>query len=592
MAKVTLSPNQIHIDGKPFELICGDIHYFRIYPGGLRRRLELMKAFGLTAVQTYVPWNLHEPKKGEFCFNGLCDLEGFLALCAELELKVLLRPSPYICSEWELGGLPPWLLREGVALRTSDPRYLAHISDYYQALIPRFLPYLASNGGPIIAVALENEYGSFGNDRAYLEALRDLLLKGGIDVPLYTTDGHEMTDLFYGTLPDVWAGVNYRIESREAISRLRSRQKNKPALIGEYWSGRAIHWGEPYEKRNVSEVAEGFRAALECGGLPTFYMFAGGTNFGFMNGANYGLSFSTPKGTPPRYIPHTTTYDEDALLNEQGLPTKKYFACRKVLWQHRGLPEPPMPDYARPVQELPPIPLSKSASLFQWAEQLKAVESERPLSMEALGQDYGYILYQTTLTGCGLPLQLSITELRDRADIWVDQKYAGALMRDRAPASVSLNIPKGKTAKISILCENMGRINYGPKLGEKKGILGSVIVAARHQVQLFGWKNIPLPFENIDAPFEDFIPAKTPLLLRGCFRAEPGIDTFLDLRNFKKGFVIVNGFHLGRYWSIGPQKTLYLPGELLKEENTIEIFEHYGATAPKLIKTRKTPVLK
>lgn len=589
---LTFSKNRLYLGGKPFDLACGDIHYFRIYPGGLRRRLEWMKAFGLTAVQTYVPWNLHEPEKGRFVFDGLCDLEGFLSLCAELDLKVLLRPSPYICSEWDFGGLPYWLHQDGSTPRTSDPRFLSHVAAYYDVLCPRFLPYLSTRGGPIIAVAVENEYGSFGNDKAYLQALADMLSERGVDVPLYTTDGHETTDLSYGMLNGVWAGVNYRIESRAAIDSLRRFQKDKPPLVGEYWSGRAIHWGEPYEHRVVSDVAEAYREALEQGGLVSFYMFAGGTSFGFLNGANFGLSFSTPKGMPPHYIPHTTTYDEDALLNEQGLPTKKYFACRKVLCDFLGKSEPPLPTDTVKTQVLPPIPLTCVGSLWDALDEDRAVESQTPLSFEQMGQDYGYLLYRTELVGCGVPLKLKISDLRDRADVYVDRVYRGTLMRDRDPDFVEFYAPKGKKVVIELLCENMGRINYGPKLFEQKGICGNVTVTARHTVHLFGWKQIPLPFREMPRPKGTSTPMRGPVLLRGEFSARAGEDTFLDMRNFGKGVVFVNDFCLGRYWSIGPQYTLYVPGELLREQNTVEVFEQYGSRRPKSLKTCKKAILK
>lgn len=571
--------------------VAGDLHYFRIYPGGLRRRMELMKAFGITVLQTYVPWNLHQPEKNTFVWDGLCDLEGFLKLADEMGFRVLLRPSPYICSEWDFGGIPYWVPADGAIIRCHDERFLAHVANYYKELCPRFLPYLETNGGPIMAVAVENEYGSYGNDKKYLQALADLLRSNGVDVPFYTTDGMEPADLYYGSLPGVWTGVNYRIDSETALKNLKKHQKDKPALVGEYWSGRAIHWGEPFEHRVIPDVAEGFRKGLENGGLITFYMFAGGTNFGFMNGANYGRSFSAPKETPIRYIPHTTTYDEDALLNEQGLPTQKYHACRKVLWEFLGKPMPPMPKQNYRAQQLDPIPLDQCASLWELADYSKARRAPRPLSMEEMVQAYGYLLYRTQFTGCGKKMTLSIEDLRDRADVYVDRKYKGTLMRDREN-TVEFYVPKGKTVRIELLVENMGRINFGPRLGEQKGILGKVIASVRHKVILFDWETLSLPMKDLRCETKPFEKTAGPVILKGRFTAEPGVDTFLDLRGLKKGFVVVNGFNLGRYWSIGPQYTLYVPGELLQPENTIEVFEQYGAASLKHIKTRKTALLK
>ena len=547
--------------------LAGDIHYYRIYPGGLRRRLDFMKAFGITVLQTYVPWNLHEPEKGQFCFEGLCDLEGFLKLAQEMGFKVLLRPSPYICSEWDMGGLPYWLLKEKMSLRSHDPRFMRHVADYYKVLCPVFVPYLESHGGPIIATCIENEYGSYGMDAAYLRQLMELLQQNGVDGKFYTTDGYSPAYLQYGHIPGVWAGVNYRIESKIALDALKAVQPAQPALIGEYWSGRAIHKGEPYAPRAVEDVAAGFREALENEGLVTFYMFAGGTNFGFMNGANYGRTFGVTEGDL-KYIPHATTYEEDALLNEQGLPTEKYFACRKVWWDFLGQPEPPMPNLSYEPQT-PTIRITEAASLWEQVDYSKAVESIEPLSMEELGQDYGYILYRTEVIGCGAPMALKIPGLRDRVDVYLNRRYLGTLMRDR-PETVKMDLPAGEKATLELLVENMGRINFGFRLNEQKGIVGSVLL---DRIHLYDWQNLPL-----DIRFETngFTPTQGPVVLKGTFKAVPGKDTFLDMRSMKKGYVRINGFNLGRYWNVGPQYTLYVPGELLKQENTIEIFEQYG----------------
>lgn len=563
--------------------LAGDIHYFRIYPGGLRRRLEYMKAFGVSVLQTYVPWNLHEPRKNEFCFEGLCDLEGFLKLAQEMGFKVLLRPSPYICSEWDFGGLPYWLLKEKMSLRTHDPRFMKHVADYYKVLCPKFVPYLESNGGPIIATCIENEYGSYGTDFEYLQQLKELLQQNGVDGPFYTTDGYPSANRYFGRLPGVWAGYNYRIESKKALDILKAEQPDKPALIGEYWSGRAIHKGEPYAPRVVEEVVSGFKEALENDGWVTFYMFAGGTNFGFMNGANHGRTFGVTQGND-KYIPHTTTYDVDALLNEQGLPTAKYFACRKAYWEFLGKPEPPMPNIPYETQT-PKIEISECASLWDQVDYSNATKSIEPLAMEDLDQDYGYILYRTTIEGCGEAMSLAIPGLHDRADVYLNRKYLGSIMRDR-PESVTINLPVGEKAELELLVENMGRINYGYLINEQKGIIGSVLTWGN--IHFYNWENLPL---DIRFQTNGFSKTDGPAVLKGTFKAERGKDTFLDMRCLKKGYVCINGFNLGRYWNAGPEYTLYVPGELLQEENTIEIFEQYGAEAPFILPTRTDPIL-
>ena len=586
MSDLTFDKHSCYIDGEPFRFLAGDIHYFRIYPGGLRRRLAYMKAFGITVLQTYVPWNLHEPEKGRFCFDGLCDLEGFLKLAQEMGFKVMLRPSPYICSECDFGGLPYWLLTEKMSVRSRDPRYMKHVADYYKVLCPVFVPYLASHGGPIIATCIENEYGSYGNDAEYLAELMALLRQNGVDGTFYTTDGRFPSHMVYGHIPGIWAGVNYRVESKIALDALRAQRPSAPALIGEYWSGRAIHKGEPYAPRNVDEVANGFREALENGGLMTFYMFAGGTNFGFFSGGIYGNTFGVT-GQAPKYIPHTTTYEEDALLNEQGLPTEKYFACRKVYWDFLGQPEPPMPD-AEYETQTPGIEITEAAPFWDQVDYTGAIDSIEPLTMEALGQGYGYVLYRTEIVGCGDSQELFIPGLCDRADVYVDREYVGTLMRDR-PERVRIKLPYGKRATLELLVENMGRIYYGAHLCGRKGIEGGVMLGSIHGVRLFGWKNLPL---DISFDVGGFTASEGPIVLRGRFAATPGKDTFLDMRGMKKGYVRINGFNLGRYWSVGPQYTLYVPGELLKEENSIEIFEQYGATAPFTLPTLTDSILK
>ena len=573
MARLNFRDGRCFLDDQPFYIASGDIHYFRIYPGGLERRLKYMKAFGLTTVQTYVPWNLHEPEKGKFNFEGLADLEGFLKLIVKYDLKCLLRPSPYICSEWDKGGLPYWLSKERLPLRCSDQRFLAHIDDYYKVLCEKFVPYLSTNGGPIIAVAVENEYGSFGNDEKYLLALADMLVKYGVDVPLYTADGHEAKMLKYGPLDNVWAGVDYRLESKRAITALNKRQPSMPPLIAEYWSGRAIHWGEGYFKRNVAEVADAYQQALINDGLVNFYMFAGGTNFGFMNGANYGVSFGKG-GTPIKYIQISTSYDCDALLNEQGIPTPKYFECRKKLFQYLNKPEPPMPEIDYKTQIPNSVKIEKRADLFDNLDLFDSQKSVLPLCFEDMNQDYGFCLYRTVVSGCGGKCTLKIPHPRDRVDVFVNNKFLGSVMRGRENSPIVIDCEKDKHYKIELLVENCGRINFGQRIDELKGLPNGVFL---DYVRLHNWENISIPFSSLSGFNYKAIDKKDgPALYKATFKAEVGIDTFIDMSSFCKGFVFVNGYNLGRYWNIGPQYSLYIPGELLKSVNQVEIFEQYS----------------
>ena len=349
MSILTFDKTGFYIDGEPFRIIAGDVHYFRMHPDKWEQVLDLAVNFGLNTIQTYVPWNAHEPKRGKFDFSGMLDLASFLELCHKKGLKVLLRPTPYICSEWDLGGLPAWLLKKkDIMLRCSDPDYLEAIEEYYEVLTPIYLPYLSTNNGPIIAVVVENEYGSYGNDHTYLRSIADMLIKQGVDVPLYSTDGPESQLLEFGRGDESYFfGVNYRAKqgTSQPAKKVVRDMALCPFFVGEFWSGRSMNWGEPFYHRDPKETSEAYKEALELGGNVCFYMFYGGTNFGFMGGANYGCSYSPRPNTPIRYIPYTTSYDVDALVSENGIPTEKYYLCRDVLDEYLGRNKRPRADF-------------------------------------------------------------------------------------------------------------------------------------------------------------------------------------------------------------------------------------------------------
>lgn len=567
--------NSLTLDGEPFELISGSMHYFRIFPSQWEKRLKLMKDFGLTAVQTYVPWNAHEKRPGQFDFSGMLDLKKYLETAQKVGLKVLLRPSPYICSEWDFGGLPWWLLKErDMRIRCMDEKYTAAVEKYYERLCSEFVPMLSTNGGNVIAVCIENEYGSYGSDKEYLEFVKDCLIKNGVDVPFYTTDGYLFDMLKHGTLENVWAGANYRSESKVAIEELRKFQPDKPAYLGEFWDGRAIHVDNKFEYREVAPIAASFKEALENGGLVNFYMFGGGANFGFMNGANYGYDFTPRKGETEKYIAHVTSYDEDAPINENGQPTAKYFALRDVLDDFKSLPrrERIMPEYE--TQEIKNVKITEYAPLFVNLDNISAaVESPMPKTMEELDFGYGYVLYSTFLYGPsnGASRELCIDGLQDRATVYLDGEYIGSYMRDRDDETINITVPENG-ARLDILVENMGRINFGKWMQyERKGITEQVCLGYNI---LHKWKNYPLPVDNIEKlEYTESKPANVPSFCRGRFKARVGVDTFLRFDDFCKGNVWINGFNIGRYWNKGPHETLYVPGDIIKEENEIVIFE-------------------
>lgn len=607
MSLLTFKNEKLFIDGEEFYLACGSMHYFRYMPGGWRHRLKLMKAFGLTAVQTYVPWNLHEPRPGEFRFEGSLDLHAFLAMCREEGLYVLLRPAPYICSECDWGGMPSWMMHDDVCPRTMDEGFLKPFRRYFDRLCEEFVPMLSTRGGPILAVALENEYGSFAMDSDYIRWCEQAYRGNGIDVPLFTCDGATPYHQVFGGLPDIWPALDLLAGVPDAIELQERMRPGYPHYVAEMWGGRAQQWGGLFNRQPPEAVAEHYREALEAGAYVNFYMFCGGTNFGFFSGANHGVFRADAPNAKPRYVPFTTSYDVDAPVDEQGRPTEKYFRCREVLARYRGMR----------LEDLPPVPADMPAQApagICWQESRrlfspkvldamtwKKVRSGNVRTMESIGQDYGWILYTAYIrqTDPANTFRVVLDGLHDRADIYADGEYLGTHYRDRdnEPAEFAV---RGEIVRLDILVENMGRICFGyPLLQEKKGILNCVRIepvtpdgkVLGYLAFVSNWEIRALPMTgsllNAAYPAVDTPDARVqPRLYRGTFSAQPGIDTCLDYVNgpengtgMHKGFVRVNGFNLGRYWEIGPQQTLYIPGDLVKEENVIEVFELYGTEA-------------
>ncbi|MBQ2719017.1 MAG: beta-galactosidase [Clostridia bacterium] len=573
-----------YLNGEPFRILAGEIHYFRSMPSDWERRLLSARDFGLNTIVTYVPWNSHEPSEGHFCFENELDLAAFLTLCKRLGLYVLLRPSPYICSEWELGGLPARLLADrSMTLRSSDPAYLSAVRRYYDRLVPEFLPYLSTRGGPILAVAVENEYGSYACDDEYLCALAAMLRERGVDVPLYTTDGQAPQMLTFGReKTGGFVGVNYRGTQgagSSALAAVRAYAKDSPLFVGEFWAGRSMHWGEPYTPRDASDTAEAFREALAMGASGSFYMFSGGTNFGFMGGANFGRSYSPREGTPDRYIPMATSYDVDALLDEAGYPTEKYFLCRDVLDDFLGKPRRPHTAPEHKTQALT-VPLTECAELFSSLDALTThrERTHRPRPMEDFGESYGLILYTTTLPAFTEgAYNLEPHRYRDRVTLFADGEYFATFLRDRGltrrAAGVGLFrggpalVPTGKERRIDALCENLGRINHGRLIPEERKGMEEALTYV--DSMLFGYETRTLPLDDLTGlTLAEGLPRPDiPCFLRARFDAEAGVDTYVLTEGLGHGYLFVNGKNLGRYDEAGPQKTLYLPGALLRERD-------------------------
>lgn len=556
---------------------------------------------------------MHEPEKGEFCFSDNLDLGEFLNTCAQMGLKVLLRPACYICSEWDFGGLPYWLLKDSkMAIRTSDPAFFEQVKSYYTRLAREFIPYLSTNGGPIIAVAVENEYGSFGDDNQYIKDTGDLLVKLGVDVPLYTANGVEPFKMLSGSRQEYWTSVDCYNISPQAKADYLSYQPDKPIFVSEFWSGRVQQWGGYFKRQSADDVADIYRKLLESNAYVNFYMFCGGSNFGFYNGAlvgKYGVDSIQAKN---RYIPFTTSYDVDALVSESGQPTKKYDACKKVLkeyLQKQGYTPAntetcQVDEGVVASQAIEAVALNQSADLLDNATALCTCtkQSRYPLTMEDLSQDYGFIVYTTFIKHTdNLKRILKICDLHDRATLYGNGEYLGFMMRDRETPDIVFEVPTDGL-RLDILVENMGRVNYGnAMIKEQKGICGFVKIELLNEDGTIypwdytlktGWTCTALPLKNLSGLNHD-LPAKPnrPAFFSGEFAAKSGVDTFLNMKGWCKGVVWINGFNLGRYWEIGPQETLYVPRELLKEQNRITVLELHSPKRDKTVIFDSAPSL-
>ena len=611
--KLTWDRNTFYLDGEPFRIIAGDIHYFRIHQNDWGKRLDLAVDFGLNAIQTYVPWNAHEPRPGEYCFEGMLDLGEYLRLAGEKGLRVLLRPSPYICSEWDFGGLPSWLLADReLIIRSRDARYLAAVRRYYKKLFEVVTPYLATHGGPVIAVAIENEYGSYGNDHAYIHAIAEIMRENGVDVPFYTTDGALASMVSFGRHENDFFGVNYRATvgaSAHAEACAHEEGPNAPYFVGEFWAGRSSHWGEPFFHRPPEDTSRGFAEALALGGHVCFYMFSGGTNFGYMGGANDGPSYSPRPGTPHRYIPFLTTYDVDALIGEDGVPREKYYLCREELDRALGREVRPRTPYIHPTQSASAA-LCEVAPLFDNLDALTAYTEKSlvPKPMEDYGQNYGLILYSTDMEAFNPEPQMDlwVRSARDRVNLYCNGKWHATYMRDRgvrvadgvavggegvgARAKIK---PDGTALHIDALVENLGRVNYGPGMGdERKGLDDCIHYRG---AKLFDYTVRGIQLEDLSGlawQARGEVEAHKPCFFRGSFEAKANVDTYVNFAGFGHGYIFVNGINLGRFDGKGPQMSLYCPGSFLVDgKNSIVVLDIDPQNTPSAITLADTHTL-
>jgi beta-galactosidase len=567
------------LDGKPFQIISGEMHYQRIPRAYWRDRFRMARAMGLNTITTYVFWNVHEPRPGVYDFSGNNDVAEFVKEAGEEGLYVILRPGPYACAEWELGGFPAWLLKDhAMVLRSSDPKFIQPAERWIKRLGQELTPLQIGNGGPIILVQVENEYGSFDKDHAYMEQIHQMIVKAGFTkAQLYTADGPE--EIPNGSLPELPVGINFDPgetgAAEKAFTTMKKVRPEGPFINSEFWDGWFDHWGGKHASTDAAKQAANLDWILKQGYSVSLYMFHGGTSFGWMNGAN-----SSGKD----YQPDVTSYDYDSPLDESGRPTPKYYAFRDLIAKDTGVAAPPVPPNP-PVIAIGKFPLTETAPL--WSVLPKPIRSQQPLSMEDVNQAYGYIMYGTTIKA-PVSGDLVLDELHDYAQIYLNGAIVGTLDRRLGQNHMPLEVKKAGT-KLDILVENTGRVNFTKVMrGERAGITRSVTLAGK---PLLKWSVYPLPMSDTEKYTYKQQQCDGACFYRAKFTVENPADSFLDTGAFTKGEVWVNGHALGRVWNIGPQRTLYLPGSWLqKGENQVVVFDLKGG-GEKTLEGLKKPIL-
>jgi beta-galactosidase len=662
----TIEGDHFALDGKPFKLLSGELHYARIPREYWHARLKMAKAMGLNTVATYVFWNVHEPTPNHFDFSGNNDVAAFIRAAQEEGLWVILRDGPYSCAEWDFGGFPAWLLKDpkmSTTLRTNDPAFMVPAERWITRLAQETAPLQIGHGGPVIITQVENEYGSFDKQdtappdptHAYMTHMRDIFLRAGFTASLLdTVDGGD--ELPYGGIPGVFTGVNFGLGQHQSqMDKLAAFQPGKPLVVTEYWPGWFDYWGHPHQTRPLKTQLEDLDYILNRGAGINLYMFHGGTSFGFMSGANWNNN---------TYFSDVTSYDYGAPLDEAGHPTPKFLAFRKIFAKYATCPaqqissrlernataRPPhlvrtatdarVPHPSRPYREgwdetpqtgeacLPPIPdsppiitipqftLTESTPL--WANLPTPIQSDTPKPMEQFDQAYGYILYRHQLPAA-ISGNLVLDELHDYARIYLNGKLAGTLDRRdaRRDKQSTLAITTTGPARLDILVENSARINFSPAMrGESKGITKSVTLAGH---ALTKWQIYPLPMTTLPALYVgprltpavkgqtgDYtgsgqpvprgsnasLSTDSPSFYRGYFTLTTTGDTFLDVRKLGKGALWINGHPIGRFWKIGPQDTLFIPGPWLRKgDNEIVVFDLDPSPAPPTVQGLSAPLL-
>lgn len=571
-------------DGKPYQVISGEMHYPRVPRAYWRDRFRKARAMGLNTITTYAFWNLHEPHPGVFDFAGQNDLAEYIREAQQEGLHVILRPGPYVCAEWELGGYPSWLLKDrALVLRSMDPKYNAAVQAWFLRLGREIRPLLLKNGGPIIAVQVENEYGAYGKgtiaeDQTYLALVKKELVAAGLgDSMLFTSN--QPGDTAKGSLPELPTVINFGTgDAMKAFARLEKARPDGPRMTGEYWAGWFDKWGEKHHETDGAKEAAEFRWMLTQGYSVSLYMFHGGTTFGWMNGAD--------SHTGTDYHPDTTSYDYNAPLDERGEPRYKFALFRDAIAEVTHTTPPPMPK-AVAMTAFPIAPAMLTASL--WRNLPAPVRSEAPLTFEDLNQNFGYVLYRTPLTA-GQGGKLVLAGLHDYAQVYIDRRLVGTL--DRRIGTDTLDLPApAAAATLDILVENTGRVNYSHAIvTERTGITGAVTLAGS---PLARWDNFSLPMDDLKRLRFFSEPCTGPCFFQARMQVVSPADTYLDTRMLHKGQMWLGKYsehNVGRFWSVGPVSTLYAPAPWMEKGTTILTFFDLLGDATDRVATTTEPI--
>jgi beta-galactosidase len=558
----TLGKKDFLLDGKPLQIISGEMHPGRIPREYWRHRIQMAKAMGCNTIAMYVFWNHLETEPGKFDFTTENrNIGDFLKICEEEKMWVLLRPGPYVCAEWDFGGLPTYLLKTpDIKLRCMDSTYMSAVKRYVSHLSAVVKPHLVTNGGNILMVQIENEYGSFGNDREYLNTLKGYWTSNGINTPFYTADGATPYMLEAGSLPGLAVGLDSGGDPRD-FKLANTTNPGVPVFSSETYPGWLTHWHEKWAKPDTTSLLKEIKFLLDSSHSFNFYVIHGGTNFGFTAGAN---SFSATQ-----YQPDITSYDYDAPINEQGRATPKYYALRNLISKYvKNIPAVPAPI---PAMSIPEIKMQAYSSL--WNNLPKPVASAQPKPFEYYGQNQGMMVYKTKLIGHKSG-KLTITEPHDYAVVFLNGKFIDTIYRDGGKWTINLPKSDVKDPELEILVEGMGHINFAQFMIDRKGITDRVTL---NGMTLMNWQTYQLPFD------EKFVQQIKPssidadrrgTFFQGSFNLQQTADTYIDMSQYKKGIVWVNGHNLGRYWYVGPQQRLYCPASWLKKgENKVVVFD-------------------